>query len=201
MFEKLMALAKQGDFTIAVRIAATNAQELTLIVAPMLKEGQEPALGQPIRLTGTPAELEENFGTAMERFVGVRGSLLEQLEATEAILKDAASKSAKKGSDALKANSKAATATKVTTPAATSAPTGSAASEGDGFHDDDGDGSGLTPGAAPGAQPTAIVGTENLFGRRERGGAARTARSAHADNHCRWGRAANDFSGTVPAGS
>lgn len=102
MFKRLMALAKQGDFTIAVRVAAANADQLTVIVMPIAKEGQDPALAAPIRLTGTPDELDENFEGALDRFVGGRGDLLEQLAATEVILKEATSRSAKKGTDALK---------------------------------------------------------------------------------------------------
>jgi len=168
MFEKLMALAKQGDFTMAVRVSGTNADELTVIVAPMPKEGQDPALGHPIRLTGTPEDLEQNFGAAMDRFVGARGTLLEQLEATETVLKQATTAAANKASDALKGKQQPAKTVASTTSKPEAKTTSASAATSDGasdFDDDDFGGDGAGPATVATAQPAAgSAAVGNLFG-------------------------------------
>lgn len=102
MFNNFMKLARQGDFTVAVRATGPDKDVLTMIVAPIAKEGQEPALAQPIRLSGTVAELEQGFAQAIDKFVTSRAELMEQVDATLAILEEAKKVQANKATTALK---------------------------------------------------------------------------------------------------
>lgn len=73
--------------------------EITVAVKPMPKQGDDSTLSTPMTLTGTPAELDEQFATHLQGFSAARQSLAEQLETTKAVLeaakKDSQSKATK----------------------------------------------------------------------------------------------------------
>lgn len=169
MFKKLMELAQQGDFTLAVRAVPNDKTLLTVIVAPLAKEGQDPALSQPFRMTGTVDELEANFASTMDRFIGAREALTEQLDATLAILEEAKKNSAKKATDALhgKARKAAAAAPAGAPAAAGTASTGFAEEDEEDAAQETGaarEHSGATQASAAPATSHATATVGNLFG-------------------------------------
>jgi PRTRC genetic system protein E len=106
LIQTLMMLARTGDFTIAVRAIGTDKSALSLVFVPVPREGQEPALAQPICLTGTVEELEAGFASALGQYVEARASLADQVAATLTILEGAKNASATKAADALKGKAK-----------------------------------------------------------------------------------------------
>lgn len=179
MFNSLMKLALQTDFTMAFRATGPNKTLLSIVLMPVGKEGQDAALAQPVRLEGTVEELIAGFDDAIATYGAARTSLVEQVDATVTILKQAEDESATKAADKLKGKPKSsaaartAVAAKATAGSGTAAPAGPAADdvdvEPDGGDDDDDaattTGSAGTAAAAPPPQAPATPdgGTTNLF--------------------------------------
>jgi PRTRC genetic system protein E len=91
-----------------------DGEKMVVVVMPQ-GDVKEPALRQPLILTGSPAELDAGFTAAMGSFTAVHRSLDEQVAATAAILQAAEKSQAGK---AQKASSKGTTAgTKKASPA------------------------------------------------------------------------------------
>lgn len=102
IFNTLLNMARQSDFTIGVRAIGENKDQISLIFVPAAKDGQEPALSQPVKLSGTVQELEDKFTSELTRVIGARASLIEQVDATVAILDAATQAQASKASASLK---------------------------------------------------------------------------------------------------
>jgi PRTRC genetic system protein E len=99
MFQALKQLADKAALSITI---TTEGEEMTVTVIPKPKEGETGALSVPIQLTGTPAELDAEFTTAIRGFTAARTTIAEQMAAAEAQLKAAA----KEAEDARKAKTK-----------------------------------------------------------------------------------------------
>lgn len=88
MFQALFPLVASGG-KITLTIAATANGQMKVIVCPENKNGSVPALSQPLALVATPEELDAEFVDVISNYIGTRNSLLEQVEATNALLKNA----------------------------------------------------------------------------------------------------------------
>ena len=84
--------------------------EITVAVKPMPKQGDDATLSTPLTLTGTPAELDEQFAAHLQSFSTARQSLAEQLETTKAVLEAAKKDSQSKATKAVTGKSKPAEA-------------------------------------------------------------------------------------------
>lgn len=101
MFQALLPLVASGG-KITLTIAATSNGQMKVIVCPENKNGSVPALSQPLALVATPEELDAEFVDVISNYVGTRNSLLEQVEATNALLKNAEKSQAGKAVKSLK---------------------------------------------------------------------------------------------------
>ena len=130
MFFKSIQTLLAQVVSLAISMVANEDGTITVTVMPKAKkEGEANAsLNTPLVLTGTAEELDAEFVNLFASFTSKRGSLAEQLEATESVLEAAKKESASK---ATKAVAKVAAAGK---PAKTPAAKSSAKSS-----DDDGD--------------------------------------------------------------
>lgn len=166
MFNNFMKLAHQGDFTVAVRATGPDKDVLTMIVAPIAKEGQEPALAQPIRLSGTVAELEQGFDQAIDKFVTSRAELMEQVDATLAILEEAKKVQANKATTALKKQAAKPLATEPRRGATGTTPELEDDTDDDAGAADSQDesGSATAGGTPPSGPPESTLSPTNLFG-------------------------------------
>ena len=99
MFSELHHLALQTPFTMMV---TAEGELLTLTVLPRKDtraasdDTNRAALAQPLQLTGTPDELATEFTGLLTTYRSSRTSLIEQLQVTEAVLKQAKDAAAKK---------------------------------------------------------------------------------------------------------
>lgn len=145
---------------IAVNLMVTGTEDkMTVTVIPKpakTGEGKE-ALSQPLVLTGSAAELDAEFATLLGRFDNSRKSLIEQFEATEAVLEAAKKASAEKAAKGV---------TKAAAKASTKGATAAAANpDGGGEGNMDGEDEGIPGSTAQAGQPAAAA-TEppaNLF--------------------------------------
>lgn len=104
MFSELAELAKTTTLTLL--ISAVGEEEMKVAVIPKpAKEGSNPALNQPLILTGTPAELDEKMPEILTQYKTSRKSLEETLDAAKTVMEvagksaqEAASAAAKKSS-------------------------------------------------------------------------------------------------------
>lgn len=129
-FASLMPLLTQSQAVTV--ILSANGESITATVMPKPKADRDNVLSQPLQLTGTAAELDEGFATAVTSWSGTRLSLIEQVEAANAILE------ANKTSIANKAaGGKKTPASKPTLPA----PSTTASGESDEDEDETNDGS------------------------------------------------------------
>jgi PRTRC genetic system protein E len=83
-FASLMPLLTQSQAVTV--ILSANGDQVTATVMPKPKADRDNVLSQPLQLTGTAAELDEGFATAVTSWSGKRLSLVEQVEAANAIL-------------------------------------------------------------------------------------------------------------------
>jgi PRTRC genetic system protein E len=102
VFNSLLKLAGQTDFTMAIRATGPNKSLLSIVLMPVPKEGQDAALAQPVKLEGSVEELTAGFDDAIAKYGAARSSLIEQVDATVTILKQAEDESASKAADKLK---------------------------------------------------------------------------------------------------
>lgn len=164
-----MTLAQQTDYTLAFHATGSDKSRLSIVLMPIAKDGQEPALAYPVKLEGTVEEIEAGFEEAISKYATARAQLTEQLDATLTILKQAQKASAEKAADKLKGGPSKAPAKAPAKPSATATPAVEEAddlvSDDDG-DDDDADGNAGAPApAAPAADaPASIPMTSNLFG-------------------------------------
>lgn len=168
IFNTLLELARTGDFTMAVKVVGAERDRLTLLLVPQPKEGTEPALAQPLQMTGTVDELEAGFAEAVGQVTQARSTLLEQVAATLTIMEEAKKAQADKASSTLKAPGKRGP-TKLA-PATTGQPrvVDDDGEDNDGHADSDLTGAASTPAEspAPASAPPAAApqGGLNLFG-------------------------------------
>ena len=108
-------------------IVTASGDEITVTVIPTPKAGQDKALAQPLKVSASAADLDAGLAEALTTYSGKRLSLLEQTEATTAILEAARQESVDKSSKAVKS---ARAGSKVA--GSTLAPTETDGDEGDG---------------------------------------------------------------------
>ena len=108
VFQTLLDMARQSNFTIGVRAVGESKNQISLILAPAAQDGQEPALSQPVKLAGTVQEMDAMFTSELNRVIGARASLIDQVDATVAILDAATKAQAEKASAKMKSNGKGA---------------------------------------------------------------------------------------------
>lgn len=101
MFSTLEPLLKACGQLKLILIAGDNGI-IKVAVTPERKPGSEPALSQPLFLSGTANELDEGFATAIGSYTVARTSLVEQVEATTTIMKDAEKNQVTKAAKATK---------------------------------------------------------------------------------------------------
>ena len=104
MFQSLKSLLAGGNLTLSLTGNADDT--ITVLVVPK----GEGALAQPLVLTATAAELDNQFADCISSYASSRKSLAEQMEATAAVIAAAKQESATK---AVKAITKSATASTV----------------------------------------------------------------------------------------
>ncbi|TWG87888.1 PRTRC genetic system protein E [Cupriavidus gilardii J11] len=142
MFNQLAPLV--GASEKVVLTLAMNGDMLSVVVMPVVKKADDPALGAPLAISGTPTELDEGFAEVLRSYTTTRQSLVEQVEATNSIL------------EAAKAN-QSSKATKALAKAATSASDASSSDRND-EGDDEADAKPRDP--ISGASPTGSAGTD-----------------------------------------
>jgi PRTRC genetic system protein E len=149
MFVALKQLLSQSP-SLTMSITGQG-NDLTVVVMPKPTAGDCAALAQPLKLTGTAEELDAGFVEALAQFSTKRLSVVEQVEATTAVLEAGRKESAAKAASAIKKGAKSSTAS---APASTS-------DDDDG--QDDTQSTATSDGAAPAA--TADVGQSaiNIF--------------------------------------
>jgi len=141
MFVELATLL-QGNLS-SVSVTATREADgrLTVVVLPRVKpasglgDTEVSQLSTPLRMTGTPEELDGGFFTAISTYGQARNSLEEQLKATVEILnsakKESVAKSAKALTQGAKVPTPAATAVATATTPASAAPPAPAPAQAD----------------------------------------------------------------------
>lgn len=140
MFVALQQLLSQSpSLTMSITGQGNN---LTVVVMPKPTAGDSAALAQPLKLTGTAEELDAGFVEALTQFSTARLSVVEQVEATKAVLEAGRKESAAKATSAIKK------AGKSSTPSAP-APSG---------NDDDDQGESDTGSTSNGDAPAATAG-------------------------------------------
>jgi PRTRC genetic system protein E len=101
MFQELQALIQSSE-SIVLTMAKASEGRITVTVLPKSKQdANEPKLATPLQLTGTPEELDQEFGTLLTSYTEIRATLAEQAEATETILNEAKKASEKKATKAI----------------------------------------------------------------------------------------------------
>lgn len=88
---------------IKATISITENGIIRVVVTPTRSKDADPALSQPLIVSGTAGELDAEFHTAADSFTAARASLVEQVEATTTVLKAAEQKQATKATKALSA--------------------------------------------------------------------------------------------------
>ena len=92
MFAKLHQLASTGP--VLITAAREGTDQLRINIVPKTVEGQDPGLGTPLSLVGTPAELEAGALDAIAEYVAARAGLETSLSEAKATM-DAAAAAAK----------------------------------------------------------------------------------------------------------
>jgi len=104
LFTTLAGLVSTSD-KVVMTLSMKNGQ-MSVIILPSAKDGIDPALKQPLVLSSTPEELDQGFPEAIASYSGIRRTLVEQIEATATILKNATAAQSKKAATALAKPSK-----------------------------------------------------------------------------------------------
>ncbi|MCX7172977.1 MAG: PRTRC system protein E [Proteobacteria bacterium] len=159
MFFQIMQPLLKGCLSLTLVLTAEGELiSVTVLPKPQQSGEDAAALSTPLSLTGTAAELDEQFAGIIGKYDAARTDLAEQLETTTAVIEAAKAASSTKATTALKkAGSKADTTASVIAPSGSS-------EEGGGEDEEDESG---TAGAAPAAAvipaaPSAEI--PNLFG-------------------------------------
>jgi len=109
MFTQLSALLKDcSSVNIIMAMNKNGTLSVTVIPKPKATGEEAAALGTPLNLVATPAELDDGFVQALGEYVNSHQSLTEQMENTKAILEAAKTESQKKATTAISNSSKAA---------------------------------------------------------------------------------------------
>lgn len=89
---------------VTIILAEGKGDTISVTVIPKPKQTGDgaQALSTPLHLEGTPAELDEQFANLLTNYQEARNSLVEQMEATTAILAAAKAEQAKKSTSAVK---------------------------------------------------------------------------------------------------
>lgn len=89
---------------VSIILAEGKDGTITVTVMPLPKQSGDDAkpLSKPLHLEGTPEELDEQFVQILGNFQEARKSLIDQMEATTAILAVAKAEQAKKSTSAVK---------------------------------------------------------------------------------------------------
>lgn len=136
MFSQLCAIAKGGEVAFSIKPVANSDGRFTVVVQPRPDATTEPALNTALALTGTEAELNDEFIGALTTYQVAWAGLKEQADATAEVLAAARAASSGKAAKAIQG----ATGPKK---AALPAPAGKAApqvNDGDEEEQDGGDG-------------------------------------------------------------
>jgi PRTRC genetic system protein E len=107
MFVALQQLLSQSP-SLSMSITGQG-NNLTVVVMPKPTAGDSAALAQPLKLTGTADELDAGFVEALTQFSTARLSVVEQVEATKAVLEAGRKESAAKATSAIKKAGKCST--------------------------------------------------------------------------------------------
>lgn len=99
MFNQLAPLVRASEKVVLT--LAMNGDTLSVVVMPVVKKADDPALGAPLAVSGTPTELDEGFTEALRSYTTTRQSLAEQVEATNSILEAAKANQSSKATKAL----------------------------------------------------------------------------------------------------
>lgn len=101
MFHELHALIQNCE-SVVLTMAAASEGRITVTVIPKSKrDSDEPALATSLQLTGTPDELDQEFGKLVTSYTEQRATLAEQTETTLTILEQAKKASEKKATKAI----------------------------------------------------------------------------------------------------
>ena len=134
MFKQLHQLAAEGKCKLMLTIAAEG-DNLALQITPLPTEKDASAgLSQPLKMVGTPSELDDQFTTILGSYSNSRKALQESLADAQAIMDAAAKDATQKASQALTNNAKkpaAAATTAAATPTAEAPAAAPAASAGE----------------------------------------------------------------------
>jgi len=128
MFVELMPLL--AGRTLVITVACENDKTLRVNVIPKLKEGENPALATALSYTGTPEELDCEFGNHLASFVECHtqlGSTLAQARAEMDAVAKAAQEEARKKREERAKKGTGKTASNEAPPAAAASPAPSVA--------------------------------------------------------------------------
>jgi PRTRC genetic system protein E len=89
---------------VTIILAEGKGEAISVTVIPKPKQTGDgaQALSTPLHLEGTPAELDEQFADLLTKYQEARQSLVDQMEATTAVLAAAKAEQAKKSTNAVK---------------------------------------------------------------------------------------------------
>lgn len=89
---------------VTIILAEGKGETISVTVIPKPKQTGDgaQALSTPLHLEGTPAELDEQFANLLTNYQEARQSLVDQMEATTAVLAAAKAEQAKKSTNAVK---------------------------------------------------------------------------------------------------
>lgn len=107
MFAEIYELTKTTTLTMLIS-ANQKAGTLTVCVKPTPRKGEEAALAHELSLTATPDEFEKSFPGCLTIYATQHKSLVEQTEATTAVMEAAKQAQVAKGTKAATAAAKAA---------------------------------------------------------------------------------------------
>lgn len=162
----LMKLAQQTDFTIAFHATGADKSRLSIVLMPVSKEGQDPALSHPVKLEGTVEEIDAGFEGAIAKYATARANLTEQIDATVTLLEQAQKTSAAKAAEKIKPGGKAKPPAKAGAAASASSTADDLDEETADDQDQQDEGNDLAPSGAAAATASgqAAVLAGNLFG-------------------------------------
>lgn len=99
MFAELSTLVRASEKVVLT--LAMHGDALSVVVMPVAKKAEDPALAAPLAISGSPEELDDGFVEALQSYVATRRSLAEQVEATNSILEAAKASQSTKATEAL----------------------------------------------------------------------------------------------------
>ena len=100
MFVELQSLVNSSE-KVVLALMKCNDEQMTVVVAPVVKNPADSALATPLVLTATPAELDVGLADVLAGFTASHRSLAEQAETTKSILDAAKSAQSTKATKAI----------------------------------------------------------------------------------------------------